>query len=114
MKTFFVVLLCLTATAALAVKGYSLISSKQYKIDACAAAGDTAVTPLAGTYIVRVLKEDAFICYQPSASGAVTCATGGDEFPAGTVIPLSWGSTQSVNCRSAGGTANLVLTKVDG
>jgi hypothetical protein len=103
------VALLLLASIALAAKGYSL-STTRYEIDDCATGGDTAVAPVAGVYLLRVLDEDTFICVV--ASGANTCASGGDEYPVGTVIPVEFGSTVSLNCRGNAGTGDVKLQKV--
>ena len=108
MKKTVAVVLLLIASIALAAKGYSLQATR-FEIDDCATGGDTAVSPTAGVYLLRVLDEDTFICI--AASGA-TCASGGDEYPVGTVIPVEFGGTVSLNCRSGGGLGDVKLQKV--
>ena len=110
MKKTAAVLLLLVAGVALATKGYSL-SSTQSDIDDCTTGGDTAITVTAGVYIFRVLQEDAYICLA-AAGASNTCASGGHGFPAGTNMPLEFGSSVSFNCRSSAGTADTRLTKV--
>lgn len=74
----------------------------------CAAGGSVAQTLTAGSTLLRTTTETVWLCFAASAS---TCASGGEAFPAGTVMLIDLRSDQvSVSCRSAGATGDAYLT----
>lgn len=111
MKKTLVLLFVLAVGTALATKGYSLQGSA-VDIEDCATGGDTATTLSAGVWSFRVLREDTYVCFVQPSTSSNTCASGGYEYPVGTVMPLEFGSATSVNCRSAGGLGDVRFTKV--
>lgn len=69
----------------------------------------TAQAVAAGEYLLRVTDEDVFMCKHSASS---TCGSGGEKFPAGMAMIIRFPVAVSMSCRSAGATADLILTKV--
>lgn len=100
-----IALVVLFASAALAANGISIDTATRFEFTDAASGGSAAQTVTAGTYVMRVTDSDAFVCY------AGTCASGGEKWPQGTVILISFGASTSVSCRSAASTGDIIFTK---
>lgn len=101
-------LLLLVATlsgSAVFAAGVALDTARRFEFTDCAAGGSAAQTIPEGTYLFRVTTEDVHVCF------AATCASGGEKFPAGTVMLLSISRAgSSVSCRSALATGDAIFT----
>jgi hypothetical protein len=99
-------LLCLLLLAgtALAATGIVITPAVRYEFTDCGAGGSASQTVTGGTYLLRVTDADTFLCW------AATCATGGEKFPAGSMLLVSIPATQAFSCRSAG-TGDVILTR---
>lgn len=102
MKT--VALLCLLAGAALAAEGLNINTATRFEFTDASSGGSAAQTITAGNYVMRVTDSDVFVCY------AATCAAGGEKWPVGTVVLIAFGGSQSVSCRSAASTGDVIFT----
>jgi hypothetical protein len=100
----------LFAAAALA-RGLALDTTRRTEFTDCASGGSTAQALVRDTeYLLRVTDADTFICLAATGS---TCATGGERFPAGTVVLLSiTGDQVSASCRSSSSTGDAIFTRV--
>ena len=92
----------LVSVSALAA-GVSLAPSTRFEFTDCAAGGSAAQTVPAGSFLFRATDESVFICF------ASTCVSGGEKFPAGTVMLLNMPGG-SVSCRSAASTGDAIFT----
>lgn len=96
----------LLTTAAIA--GGIPVNGTPKNFDDCASGGSAAQTLTSRTYLLRVFDETTWLCFAASGS---TCASGGDRYPAGTVILVTLAPDQvSVSCRSTGSTGDATLT----
>ncbi len=103
--------LLLLAGAALAAP-LTLDPSVRYEFTDCASGGSAAQSLTAGRkYLMRVTDESVFVCLAATGS---TCSSGGEKFPAGTVVLINvTDSLKSVSCRSANSTGDVIFTKAD-
>lgn len=97
--------------AAVSAAGLSLSTGVRTEFTDCASGGSSAQVLVRDTnYLLRVTDADVWICMAASGS---TCATGGERFPAGTVILLNiTGDQVSASCRSSASTGDAIFTKV--
>lgn len=101
--------LCLLAAASMGAGGISLDTGIRAEFTDCASGGSSATTLTAGDYLLRITDESVFLCFAASGS---TCASGGEKFPAGTVMKLTIGADQrSVSCRSAASGGDAIFTR---
>ncbi len=107
MKKFFAIYLMVCMLATVALAGIRLYPTNRFEFTNCASGGSAAQTVKVGTYFTRILAEDVWMCY------AATCVSGGEQIGAGTVFMLTIPAAQSVSCRSAGSTGDLILTRAD-
>ena len=93
---------------ALAAGGINLALGTRAEFTACASGGSSATTLVVGEYLMRVTDADTFVCFAETGS---TCASGGEKFPAGTVVLLYVaGDKKSVSCRSSASTGDVIFT----
>lgn len=71
--------------------------------------GELQKTVTAGSYLMRVLKEDARMCW-PGICDAGS-ATSGEPFQAGLAMQTEFGADVVLTCKSTNGTANVVFTR---
>lgn len=101
---------CLLALSAFAVSGFRLDTANRIEFTDCSASGSSGQTfsfkngP--ATFLVRVTDEDSSLCL------ASTCASGGEKFPKGTMIAVTFGSGDVVSCRSTGSTGDIIITRI--
>jgi hypothetical protein len=105
-------ILGLAASAFAGSPGITIDQNVRFEFTDCASGGSAAQTlTLNRKYLMRITDADTFVCFAASGS---TCASGGEKFPLGTVLPLFIGTDyKSVSCRSADSTGDVIFTKVD-
>lgn len=109
MRKLALVAVLLFASLAVAA-GLALDTSQRFEFTDCASGGSAAQTVTEGQYLMRVTDTDVYMCTADSGS---TCATGGERFPVGTVIVVTFGrGGKSTSCRSSASTGDLILTAV--
>ena len=107
MRRFALVAAFLLATAAVA-GGIALNTSRRFEFTDCSSGGSTAQTVTGDQYLLRVTDADVSLCI---AESGATCATGGEKFPAGTVVLLTVpGASKSIACRSSSSTGDAIFT----
>lgn len=93
------------AAGVASASGITLNPSVAYTFTDCAAAGSTAQTVTAGSYLLVVTTEDVWVCY------AATCASGGVKLPSGLAMQIRMRDNTSVSCRSAASTGDVIFTR---
>lgn len=103
-KPFLVVLLSLVVAGTALAAAITINTTAPKTFTDCASGGSAAQTIPAGSTLMRTTTETVWLCFANSAS---TCVTGGQAFPAGTVILIDIASNQtSVSCRSVSSTGD--------
>lgn len=103
MKRIGIVFLLLLGGVAVAA-GVNLDTSTRYEFTDCESGGSASQSIARGTYLFRVTDADLWICK------AATCATGGEKFPSGLVMKLSFGAATTVSCRSTNADGDAIFT----
>lgn len=106
---FLTAMICSTVALAAGLSFLQLNPAQRFEIDLCASGGSSSVSVTPGTYLMRITGADTSVCY------AATCASGGEPFPAGTIIGITigaatGGANQAMSCRSSASTGNFILT----
>lgn len=104
MKRTGIALVLLLVAGVATAAGVNLNTSTRYEFTDCDSGGSSSQSVARGTYLFRVMDADVWICK------AATCASGGERFPSGLVMKLSFGTTTSVSCRSANDDGDAIFT----
>ena len=99
--------------------GMRLDPTKRLELTDCATNGGDAGAAFYGTltegeYLLRITDSDVFVCFSETLDAGRVCPSGGEKLPSGTVIKMTVGrAATTYSCRSAAGTGDLILTKVE-
>lgn len=108
MKQTILIALALSASA---LAGIRIFPATRFEFTDCEASpGSAPKTILAGTYVFRVTDEDVYVCIG-SSSCVADGGPGGDRWPVGTVVTMTFPENVAASCRSAGGTGDAIFTK---
>ncbi|MFT3708045.1 MAG: hypothetical protein QM817_10350 [Archangium sp.] len=102
-------LVLLALVPVVAKAGIPLNAAIRTEFTDCASGGSTAQALVRGDYLLRITDSDTFLCFAAAGS---TCVSGGEKFPAGTVMVITvTGDMLSASCRSSGSTGDAIFTK---